>query len=41
MNNNPLKNSVSVPVPVVTYSNAATDKSRILTENKKKSGVYV
>jgi hypothetical protein len=31
MNNNPLNNSVSVPVavPVVTYSNASTDKARI------------
>jgi group I intron endonuclease len=26
---------------VVTYSNAAADKSRVLTENKKKSGVYI
>jgi hypothetical protein len=40
---NPLNNSVSVPVavPVVTYSNAAADKSRVLTENKQKSGVYL
>lgn len=27
-------------VPVVTYSNAATDKARILAENRKKSGIY-
>jgi len=36
---NPLNNSVTVPV--VTYSNAAADKSRVLTENKKKSGIYI
>jgi hypothetical protein len=36
---NPLNNSVSVPV--VTYSNAAADKSRVLKENKGKSGVYL
>lgn len=38
--NCPLKNSVPVPIPVVTYSNAATEKARILIENRQKSGVY-
>jgi len=40
---NPFNNMDSVPIaiPVVTYSNAAADKSRILAENKKKSGIYV
>jgi hypothetical protein len=39
---NPLNNSVSVPVavPVVTYSNADTQKEQILKENKGKSGIY-
>ena len=46
MNNNNLNpNFVLVPVAVpnqevVTYSNAATDKARILTENRNKSGIY-
>jgi hypothetical protein len=39
---NPLNNSVSVPVavPVVTYSNADTQKEQIFKENKGKSGIY-
>jgi hypothetical protein len=32
---------VPVAVPVVTYSNAVTDKAIILAENKKKSGIYM
>jgi hypothetical protein len=40
---NPFNNIASVPIaiPAVTYTNAAADKSRILAENKKKSGIYV
>lgn len=36
---NRLKNSVAVSV--VTYFNAATDKVRILKENRNKSGIYI
>jgi hypothetical protein len=34
-----MKNNTKI-IPVVTYSNAYIDKSNILKENKRKSGIY-
>jgi hypothetical protein len=40
-NNNKNNLSATIPVPVKSYSNSDISKTKILSENKNKAGIYM